>query len=386
MNTIAVYLIFVAVCAALYWTVISSRNRPLFLLLFSCLFVASLGAHMLVFFLLNIGAVYYAAMVMGDRRLAKRVVLTVVLICLVGGLCFFKFIAGQSGQATRPGALFPIGLSYVTFRLIHYMIESYRMSAPRSSFIDFAAYVLFFPTFLAGPVERFERFHPQTAAAAAPSFEDINAGSMRILIGLVRKFIVADTLARIVLPVLNAPGSYGRGALIGAVYGVAIQIYMDFSGYTDIALGVARLFGYRIMENFNRPFLQENIALFWRNWHISVYTWIRDYFFLPVFGAHASRFTVFAGIFATMLVFHLWHGFTPDFLVLALYHGTGLSVWQAYRMLQRRFPSRRLCLAGRFGAYAAVATTFTFVSIGKVIFAAGASQAVAVLSRLAFVT
>jgi D-alanyl-lipoteichoic acid acyltransferase DltB (MBOAT superfamily) len=135
-----------------------------------------------------------------------------------------------------------------------------------------------------------------------PDLSTINQGLFRILLGIAKKFVVADNLARWIIPALHSPKSHPRFLILLLVYGTAIQIYLDFSGYTDMALGVARLFGYKIMENFNRPFFQRNIAMFWRNWHISVYSWIRDYFFFPFFGYRPSNLKIYFGIFATMIV------------------------------------------------------------------------------------
>jgi len=267
-----------------------------------------------------------------------------------------------------PKILLPLGISYITFRLIHYIIEVYRKNVPKSSFVDFALYVLFFPTFLAGPVERFQRFQPQTTAQKDIDISNINSGLFRIISGLIRKFIIADNLARFIMPVLHSPQNYTRIIIILCIYGLAIRIYMDFSGYTDMALGVARLFGYKIMENFNRPFLKNNIALFWRSWHISVYSWIRDYFFFPLFSSRASIYKLYLGIFISMVVFHLWHRASLGFLILGIYHGAGLIIWQLFREVLKKQPLLKRSLSRKWLDPVSTFFTFSFVSFGFIFF------------------
>jgi alginate O-acetyltransferase complex protein AlgI len=252
--------------------------------------------------------------------------------------------------------------------MIHYVVEVYRNKAPAGSFVDFANYVLFFPTFLAGPVERFPKFHAQTTDKGAFNLSLFNDGLLRILSGIGKKFIVADYLRGLVMPMLSSPEDHGRYLIILAVYGLAIQIYMDFSGYTDMALGVARLFGYKIMENFNYPYFKKNIALFWRNWHISVYSFIRDYFFFPLFGYKASTIKIYLGVFCTMLVFMLWHEGSLNFFLLGVYHGLGLVVWNLYQELKRKYAFLRRKKESQPGRWVSTFVTFTFVSFGFVIF------------------
>ncbi|MBD3379922.1 MAG: hypothetical protein GF408_05610, partial [Candidatus Omnitrophica bacterium] len=160
------------------------------------------------------------------------------------------------------------------------------------------------------------------------------------------------------------PGGVPRHELILAVYAAAIWLYMDFSGYCDMAIGVSRLFGYRIVENFDRPFLKKNIALYWRSWHISVYSWIRDYFYFPLFVYRGSRPKLYAGIFLTMMVFMLWHAPTPGFLFAGIYNGIGLVVWKLFQDLKEKLPFvERILSCGAFTPFS-VFLTFSYVSLG----------------------
>jgi alginate O-acetyltransferase complex protein AlgI len=326
----------------------------------------------------------------------RKLLLVVTLIWLIGNLCFFKYLAPLSSNifsgwfrfrllpdTVSAGILFPLGLSYITFRLIHYIVEVYRKNTPRGSFPDFALYILFFPTFLAGPVERFQRFYPQIKEVRRADISNINYGLFRIMCGLVRKIIIADNLKNIIMPVLISPSVYGRTVVVCAVYGLAVQLYMDFAGYTDIAIGAARLFGYKIMENFNRPFFQKNIALFWRNWHISVSSWIRDYFFFPFFGYRASNIKIYIGVVCSMVVFMLWHKASLSFLILGIYYGVGLAAWFFFQEVKRRYPVIATWTAKKYLDPISIFVTFSFVSFSTVFLRMDFAGSVMIIQRIA---
>lgn len=378
-----------------YWLAVPLKWRPAYLLALSMVFAGIFSVPYLLYFLLNIVIAFFAAQAVRKKDEKTPWILRATLVWLIGNLCFFKYtnkvLGALSAAVTQwfdgpsislPTIALPLGISYVTFRLIHYVVECYRNKCPRGSFTQLGAYVLFFPTFLAGPVDRFPRVHPQMQEQPKEVLPEINQGLLRMGIGIVRKFVVADTLARYVLPVLNAPESHSRWILVLAIYGLAIRIYMDFAGYTDMALGVSRLFGYKIMENFNKPFLQKNIAMFWRSWHISVYSWIRDYFFFPLFGYKASQAKIYLGVFAAMMVFMLWHDLTWNWFALGVYHGLGLIVWQVFQEMKRTRPHLRNFLARPFVTPLSIALTFTFVTFGFVIFSFDIRHVARIVDRL----
>lgn len=361
----------------LYWFLPTSQARSIALLAYSLIFGAFCGSAYIFYSLLNILAVYWSARIIGRSPGARKLALKITIIWLLGSLCFLKYSASlfktnalvpALPQVRGWGILLPIGFSYIIFRLIHYIVEVYKGRIAAGSLLDLAAYVLFFPTFLCGPIERFMVFHDQSLAAQKAGFglAHFNYSLFRIVLGLVKKAFIADTMARLIMPVLSCPQAHARAEVILSVFGLMLRVYMDFSGYTDMALGVAGLFGYRIVENFNKPFLQKNIVMFWRNWHISLYTWIRDYFFLPVFGYAASRGKVYIGVFATMLVFHLWHGFSLNFLGAAVYNSAGIFLWMAFRFVKERVPVFNRICGNVFSGALALLVTFSFVSLGSV--------------------
>jgi len=372
-------ILFVAVAA--HWLVIPNRFKSLYLFVLSLIFISFAGILYACYFLFNVALAYSAGRLIVKENKHKRTILIATIIWLVGNLCFFKYTnaflvflssifpgAPLFAKTHLPSILLPLGISYIIFRLIHYVVELYRKNIPQGKFVEFALYVLFFPTFLAGPVDRFQRFFPQTQGERKFNLPDFNNGLFRLFCGIVKKFFIADNLSRLILPVLITPQNQPRLFVIAAIYGLAIQIYMDFSGYTDIALGISRLFGYKIMENFNKPFFQKNIAMFWRNWHISVYSWIRDYFFFPFFGFRASAFKLYTGIFLSMMVFMLWHNATIGFLFLGFYHGLGLIVWQLFQEFKTRHIKMRITFARPYIGLISTLFTFSFVSFGFVFF------------------
>jgi len=307
----------------------------------------------------------------------KNIFLKFTLFWLIGNLGFFKygnliysfiskikFPIPSSAAINFPQLLFPVGMSYVIFRLIHYAVDVYRRDILDTSFVNFALYVLFFPTFLAGPVDRFQNFYSQTERNGSFNISEFNYGLFRLICGAVKKVFIADRLGSLIMPVFYSPQHYAKVIIVLCIYGLAIQIYMDFSGYTDMAIGIARLFGYKIMENFDRPYWQKNIALFWRNWHISVYSLIRDYFFFPLFGHKASRIKIYIGVFITMAVFHLWHAASLGFLILGIYHGTGLMIWQLFQQAQKRSALLRNIVSYKWLGSFSWFITFSFVSFG----------------------
>jgi D-alanyl-lipoteichoic acid acyltransferase DltB (MBOAT superfamily) len=166
------------------------------------------------------------------------------------------------------------------------------------------------------------------------------------------------------MPALQNPGQHSWGVILLSVYGLILRIYMDFAGYTDIAIGVGRLFGFRLSENFNRPLIQKNIALYWRNWHITVYLWIRDYVFFPFFGYRATMFKMYAGMFLTVWLFMIWHGATPGFFLAGCYHGIGIVIWQLFQEIKRKRPLLRKIMNMKAVQVLSIGLTFNFVALG----------------------
>jgi D-alanyl-lipoteichoic acid acyltransferase DltB (MBOAT superfamily) len=217
--------------------------------------------------------------------------------------------------------ILPVGISFYTFQALSYSIDVYkRKMEPTKSIVDFFAYVSFFPQLVAGPIERATNLLPQFYVKRTFDYEKAADGMRQILWGLFKKIVIADNCAIIVNQIF---GSYheqmGSILLLGAIF-FTFQIYCDFSGYSDIAIGTARLFGFNLMRNFNYPYFSRDIAEFWRRWHISLTTWFRDYVYIPLGGSRVSKLKIVRNTFVIFLASGIWHGANWTFLVWGTFH------------------------------------------------------------------
>jgi alginate O-acetyltransferase complex protein AlgI len=268
----------------------------------------------------------------GARR---RWFLGLSIIANVGILCFFKYFNflhenaavvsawfGQPAPFPALSILLPIGLSFHTFQSMSYTIEVYRGRAPAErSILHFACYVLFYPQLVAGPIERPQNLLAQFRAVVRFDGDRLFSGLRLMATGLFKKIIIADRLAPFVDAAYAKPGSYSGADLLVATYFFAVQIYCDFSGYSDIARGAARVMGINLMENFNKPYLAASFADFWRRWHISLSTWFRDYLYIPLGGNRLGAGRRTLNLLAVFAVSGIWHGANWTFVIWGLIHG-----------------------------------------------------------------
>jgi D-alanyl-lipoteichoic acid acyltransferase DltB (MBOAT superfamily) len=275
-----------------------------------------------------------------------------------------------------------LGFSYIAFRILHTLRDRQSGRLPTVSLAEYVTYVIFFPTLPAGPIDRLERFVVDLRRPAALTAADWIAAGQRIVLGLFKKFAIADSLALIALNATNAWQVHAAGWMWMLVYAYALQIYFDFSGYTDIAIGLGRLLGFHLPENFNAPYLKPNLTQFWNNWHMTLTQWFRAYFFNPLTRALRSAarplpvpVMIFLAQISTMLLIGLWHGMTWNFILWGLWHGLGLffhnrwSEWTRGRLAGLARPWQK---ALNFGG---AVLTFHFVTLGWVFFALPAPSA-----------
>jgi len=372
MDKIIPYFIAAALSILAYWLFIPAKHRRLFLLFCSLLFVSTYSILYALYFLFNCLVIFYSGLAINRQPGFGKKILRCVIVWLLGNLIFFKICTSQrslwealSGREFI-SILFPVGLSYIVFRMVHYLVEIHRKNIQPVAFTDFANYVLFFPTFLAGPIEKIQNFYQQPEDAVEFNNQKFNYGLFRIIIGVLKKAFIADTLIRLSMPVFLSCGLFPKATVIFCIYALAFGVFFDFAAYTDIAIGVSALFGYSIMENFNKPYLQKNVALFWRSWHISLYCWLRDYLFFSFAGTQASIFKLYAGILLTLLASILWHSLTPGFFILGLYYGLGLVIWQLFQKLKQRSLRIKCFFSQRWLDPLAVFLTISFISFGLV--------------------
>jgi alginate O-acetyltransferase complex protein AlgI len=282
---------------------------------------------------------------------------------------YADFLAGNLNLALAPLSphrlpllhlALPIGVSFVVFEKITYLVDSYRgTSRPAASFSDYCLFVLFFPKLLAGPILKYHEMKDQIAAPPAIDWNDFRTGFLRFARGLGRKLLIADPLGAFVNQVFAAdPAGLGTGyAWLGlACFG--LQIYFDFAGYSDMAIGLARMLGFRLKENFNSPYIAQSLTEFWRRWHISLTTWIRDYLYLPLGGNRYGEARTYINLWICFLASGLWHGANWNFVLWGAYNGLFLT-------LDRLFLRDAL---KRCGATVSTAVTLFIVMIGWAIF------------------
>ena len=304
----------------------------------------------------------------GSRWCIAGVVQAILVLFVFKYWNFFAglfFNAGPADPVFWNGAFLPLGISFFTFEFIHYAVDRYRGAAKAGTFADYLAFILFFPTMVAGPIKRVQDFEPKLQNPSSDWPLDWQRGITRILSGLVKKFAIADVLSAVTGNLNHeAIALADRRVLPLWLLAYGIKIYIDFSAYSDIAIGSARLFGIRVPENFDWPYLRTNIAEFWRHWHMSLSRWLVDYVFIPLGGSRVSPPRIYVNVIVTMLVSGLWHGAGLNFVAWGLWHGLMLAchrLWQHLRGPQIHPPSR----AGLVLSWAA---TFILVNIGWAFF------------------
>ncbi|MEJ5239834.1 MAG: MBOAT family O-acyltransferase [Anaerolineales bacterium] len=272
-----------------------------------------------------------------------------------------------------------LGFSFIAFRLIHTLRDCQMGRLPGTSLAEYVTYVLFFPALTAGPIDRLERFLQDLRRPFTLQSADVLAAGMRLSLGLLKKFVLADTLALIALNDLNAWELRSSLWSWGVLYAYSWQIYWDFSGYTDIAIGLGRLFGIQLPENFNRPYQMPNLTQFWNNWHMTLTQWFRAYFFNPLTRSLrrkglAVTWLILVTQLSTMLLIGLWHGVTWNFILWGIWHGVGLFVHNRWSEWVRP----RWQIAPRWQPWwnaAGAVLSFHYVTLGWVFFALSSPQA-----------
>lgn len=336
------FLLFLGLVLLVYWWLASNDHRKTFLLLASYVFYGSWDWRFVgLLALLAVGDYFFALRISAtaDARVRRLYVIASITMNL-GALGFFKYanffigsavdLAGTLGIGlSRPALdiILPVGISFFTFQSLSYTIDVYRGNlAPARNMRDYLLITAFFPQLVAGPITRPAFFLPQLATRRTVDGSEVKKWLLLFLIGYLKKACIADNIAPFVDRVFDAPDAFGVLASITAVWLYAAQIYCDFSGYSDMAIAAAGLMGYRLVLNFDAPYLSASIQDFWRRWHISLSSWIRDYIYLSLGGRSAKRLRTYRNLLVTMLAGGLWHGAAWTFVGWGGLHGLGLIV------------------------------------------------------------
>ena len=337
-----VFALFLPTVVGLYWLV-PAKARTYLLLAASYVFYGWWDVRFLSLVLISTMVDWYVArrIYLIDEKAQRRRWLMVSLVANLGMLGFFKYwnfftdsaatlLASLGLEPNLPTlrVILPVGISFYTFQTLSYVIDVYRRDlVPEPKLSQFALFVAFFPQLVAGPIERARHLLPQLRDLPN-SVRQIDWGGSMLLIlrGLFRKVVIADGVAPIVNEVFATPGRYGSITVALGVIAFSLQIYGDFAGYTDIARGTARLFNVDLMENFKAPYLSRGFSEFWRRWHISLSTWLRDYLYVPLGGSRGGRWQTYRNLMVTMLLGGLWHGAAWGFVVWGGLHGLYLVI------------------------------------------------------------
>ncbi len=344
------FLIFLPIVLSLYF-LMRRKGRLWLLLIASYYFYMCWQPKYVVLILISTIVDYGAGLCMGilqDRR--KRLPLLILSLAVnLGLLFFFKYfnffnvalsdIASLLAVPFSPSVhklLLPVGISFYTFQTLSYSIDVYKGKLkPERSFLKFAVYVSFFPQLVAGPIERATNLIPQFSKEHTFDRERIISGFQLILWGFLKKIVIADRVAIIVDTVYASPQEFSGGYFVLATYLFAIQIYCDFSGYSDIAIGTARMMGFDLMTNFRKPYFATSIREFWSKWHISLSTWFRDYVYIPLGGNRVSKFSWYKNIMITFVISGIWHGANWTFIAWGFLHGFYLLIEAAIPKMNR---------------------------------------------------
>ncbi len=366
------YFFFYLIVFAMYWTV-TLRFRKSLLLLSSLWFYAAWDWRFLGLLAFSTGVDFFCGKYLAQATTPpfRRTLILISLISNLGLLGFFKYFGffADSFRAlfhihdsTSLHVLLPIGISFFTFQSLSYTLDIYRGIQKPASALDFFLYVSFFPQLVAGPIVRARDFLPQLSPLPNFSPAQLTDGVGLILQGLLKKMVFADLLARYADPIFGRPSSYSPLENLLALYAFAFQIYWDFSGYTDIARGSALALGFHFPRNFALPYLATSLRDFWRRWHMSLSSWLRDYLYVSLGGNRGSLVKICRNVIATMALGGLWHGASWNFVLWGLFHGLGLaserilSLMALGKMLKRLPRSIRIVL------------TFHIVCLGWLLF------------------
>jgi alginate O-acetyltransferase complex protein AlgI len=320
------------------------KKRVLFVA--SCVFYAAWDYRYLALLLLVSVIDYYCAARIAetDDQRARHRWVTFSIVSNLGILGYFKyynfFVGNLNGVLAWSGfrlpaldILLPAGISFYTFKSMSYTIDVYRREIePCRSLMDYATFVTFFPELIAGPIVRASIFLPQMTRRIGPTADRLAVGASLFLLGLTKKVVIADRLAAPVDQVFAQPALFSGRALWLALIGYSIQIYCDFSGYSDMAIGTGKMIGYDLPENFNMPYVARSITEFWQRWHMTLSAWLRDYVYIPLGGNRKGEGRRYVNLMLTMLLGGLWHGASWNFVLWGGLHGGALAVHKVYQV------------------------------------------------------
>lgn len=308
---------------------------------------------------------------------ARRALMWFSIVLSLSILGYFKYAnfflwnwnAMVEGNFQPLDIILPVGISFYTFQSISYVVDVYKKKIePTRTWLDYLFFLSFFPALVAGPIVRADYFLPQLSKNRRATSDEIWGGLWLIIIGVVKKAVIADYIAQFNDLIFNDPSYYTGVQTLMGVLGYTMQIYCDFSGYSDMAIGIALIMGFKLGINFDSPYQSRNLTEFWRRWHISLSSWLRDYLYIPLGGNRKGTLRTYINNFLTMLIGGLWHGAAWKFIFWGAMHGVGLAVHKACRPILQRIPDNW------FTVFISWAITFVYVSLLWVFFRAASFE------------
>lgn len=383
------FLVFFLIVLGAYWAM-SRKPQNIFLLVASYVFYGAWDWRFLSLILLSTLVDYYvgAKLHASDNTSVRKrylAISVIVNLAILGFFKYFNFFAGSLQDlvgvfgfqlsAFSLDIVLPVGISFYTFQTMSYTIDIYKGKLePSKSFLDFALFVAFFPQLVAGPIERAVNLLPQMYNKRKFDFDQFGGGVYLIVWGLFKKVVIADNLAVTVDQIFSKSGGFYDGeVLIGVLY-FAFQIYCDFSGYSDIARGVAKTLGFELMVNFRLPYIARNPSDFWLRWHISLSSWLRDYLYIPLGGNRYGNLMTYRNLILTMLLGGLWHGAAWNFVVWGFFHGAILAGHKRYTELREKWFGPAKKDATWWGIALSVTIMFAFTLYGWLLFRASSFE------------
>ena len=401
------FLLFFLAVACCYWLIPRRFNtaRVLVLVVASFHFYAAWNATLAFLVTITASLDYLFARFMdaSDRRGIRRFWMWASIIMNLGVLCYFKYrgfflnelhdlfsgigLGSPYSKFSALDILIPFGISFYTFEAISYAVDvCQRRTKAERSLLHFLLFILFFPHLVAGPIVRAWDFLPQAHRVKRWNWVRVQVGVQFFLLGLFKKLAIADRMAIFADPVLANPENYNSSAIWLALLAYALRIYADFSGYSDMAVGTAHLFGYRLTQNFNMPYLAANVQEFWHRWHISLSTWLRDYLYIPLGGSRCGPIRRNVNLMITMLLGGLWHGANWSYLIWGGLHGSMLVGHRQFQAWAKQRPTLDGFLQSAPGTVLRVLTTFFFVMLCWVFFRPELTQSLTMLERMFWIT
>ena len=343
----ATFVVFLLVALSLYWAVPSLIVRRAILLVASLIFYGWWDYRFLALIAYVTLVAYVAGLMIARFPAQGKRILASTVVLQLGQLAVFKYtnfalaavadlarLFGSQLALPQPSILLPIGVSFYTFHGISYVVDLYRGKLTRPLGLSgIALYIVFFPQLVAGPIVRADTFVPQMERPARLDSRDLIVALKLICIGLICKGVFADRLSPLVDAIFAKPHEFDNATLTSAVFGFYSQIYFDFVGYSTMAIGISRLFGFKLSKNFDFPYRATSITEFWRRWHISLSSWLRDYLYIPLGGSRHGKLKQYRNLLLTMLLGGLWHGASYNFALWGAAHGVALAAHKLFRSL-----------------------------------------------------